>query len=368
MSWEDAAPGEREAGERSWRVVRSAYEERIPSPRPRPRWPVVALVAALAIVAAVLSPPGMAVLGKVRDAVREPNARPAVFSLPTAGRLLVESDKGVWVVQRDGSKRLLGGYHDASWSPNGRFLAAVHGAELRAIEPDGTIHWTLGRRGGPRVPTWSDASPPCCRIAYRAGTAVRVINGDGTDDRAWQVREAPVTPAWRPGTHELATVGANGTLALGDVDRDVPRLSFPVPMPFELLWTGDGRRLLVVGGSSIGTYSPRGRLLRPLPFGGVAAAVAPRDHRLAVVRALAGGRSEVRLVDTDRGTSRILFSGVGEFGDAAWSPDGRWLVLAWDSADQWLFLRTAQPRRVIAVAHIAASFGGHPRIAGWCCP
>ena len=66
MRWDDPAPHEREAGERSWEVVRAAWEERIPPARPslvRRRWPVLAVAAGLAVVAAALSSPGMAVLG-----------------------------------------------------------------------------------------------------------------------------------------------------------------------------------------------------------------------------------------------------------------------------------------------------------------
>ena len=58
-------------------------------------------------------------------------------------------------MQRDGSKRLLSGYRDASWSPHGKFLAAVHGHELRALEPGGDVHWSLARPGPIRFPVWS---------------------------------------------------------------------------------------------------------------------------------------------------------------------------------------------------------------------
>ena len=59
-----------------------------------------------AAVAAVLSPPGRAVLGHFREVVGVEQARPALFSLPSNRRLLVASNAGVWVVQHDGSKRL----------------------------------------------------------------------------------------------------------------------------------------------------------------------------------------------------------------------------------------------------------------------
>ena len=58
------------------------------------------------------------------------------------------SGSGIWVVQNDGSKRLLAGYRDAAWSPHGLYVAAVHGNELRALEPNGQLTGRLGARGG----------------------------------------------------------------------------------------------------------------------------------------------------------------------------------------------------------------------------
>jgi hypothetical protein len=121
--WDDPAPGGREAGDRSWDIVRDAYEERIRAPRKRDWRPIAIAATAAVIVAGAVTPPGHAVFGSLRDAVRgEPNAAPALFSLPTAhSRLLVNSAEGAWVVQSDGSKRLLDGYRDASWSPHGLY-------------------------------------------------------------------------------------------------------------------------------------------------------------------------------------------------------------------------------------------------------
>jgi hypothetical protein len=63
-----------------------------------------------------------------------------------------------------------------------------------------------------------------------------------------------------------------------------------------------------------------------------------------------------------------MFSGVVP------SPDGGWLLLAWKSADQWLFLDLQHPQRVVAVAGISAQFSPgttspppFPSVSGWCC-
>src|SRR5262249_52310514 len=104
--------GEHEARERTWAVVSAALPERPPAaPSPRRRLvPVVALAAVAAVVAAALSSPGRALFHAIRTTVGVQKAQPALFSLPADGRLLIASDGGVWVVQRDGSKRRLGAY------------------------------------------------------------------------------------------------------------------------------------------------------------------------------------------------------------------------------------------------------------------
>src|SRR5688500_2488290 len=121
------APDERAAEERGWRVLRPAFDERRGVPRRQHgRRALVALCAALAVTAVALTPAGAEVADWVRDAV-DPgrnDARPALVSLPAPGRLLVTSQQGPWVVEQDGSRRLLGAFDDASWSPGGLFVVA----------------------------------------------------------------------------------------------------------------------------------------------------------------------------------------------------------------------------------------------------
>ena len=92
------------------------------------------------------------------------------------------------------------------------------------------------------------------------------------------------------------------------------------------------------------------------------AAFRPGTHAVAEIRTL-GGTSEVVL------GRRVLFRGTGEFRQLAWSPDGRWLLVTWPTADQWIFVRVAGRRRIVAVSAITRQFGGgaFPSVAGWCC-
>ena len=85
------------ARDRAWHVVAAAFEGREPAPRERPRWPLVVALAAALLVAAFASPPGRAVLDDLREVVGVERAQPALFSLPSPGRLLVASDAGLWV-------------------------------------------------------------------------------------------------------------------------------------------------------------------------------------------------------------------------------------------------------------------------------
>ena len=68
------APNEDQVAERSWEVVRAAYETREPVAWPRRHWRPLAVGAVVAAaVAAVLSPPGRSVVHSLRKAVGDEN-------------------------------------------------------------------------------------------------------------------------------------------------------------------------------------------------------------------------------------------------------------------------------------------------------
>jgi len=99
-------PGEHEAREQAWGMIEAAFVERQPVERRRHMWrPALAIAVVAAALAAVLSSPGRAVLDDLREVVGVERAQPALFSLPSDGRLLVASDAGVWIVQRDGDRK-----------------------------------------------------------------------------------------------------------------------------------------------------------------------------------------------------------------------------------------------------------------------
>ena len=210
-------PGEHEARERSLAVVRAAFAEREPQP-PRRSWkPLAAVAIALVAVAGLLSPPGRAVLDDIREVVGVEKAQPALFSLPAPGRLLVTADSGAWVVEEDGSKRLLGSYREASWSPFGRFVVVSRQNELAALTPEGDMRWSLARPNV-RFPRWGGTRTDT-RIAYLSGGALRVVGGEGEGDRVLDARAAASAPSWRPGSrHVLVYTRRDGTVRVVDTD------------------------------------------------------------------------------------------------------------------------------------------------------
>ena len=219
-------PEEHEARERAWALVAAAFAEREPQPRRRSWKPVAAIAVALVALAGLLSPPGRAVLDEIREVVGVENAEPALFSLPAPGRLLVTADSGAWVVDEDGSKRLVGPYREASWSPFGRYVVAARTNELVALEPDGDVHWTLARPDV-RFPRWGGTRTDT-RIAYFSNGRLRVVGGHGKGDRLLDAG-AKLRPArWRPG-HVLVYERRDGSVRAVDadtgavVDRSAPR-------------------------------------------------------------------------------------------------------------------------------------------------
>ncbi len=364
-------PDETAAGERAWFVAREAFAERDPVPRPS-HWPRVAAVALVlaALAAAALSPSGRAVLDEIREVVGVERAQPALFSLPAEGRLLVAADSGVWVVQADGSKRLLGDYREASWSPFGRFVVAAAENELVALEPNGDVRWTLARPGV-SSPRWAGTEANT-RIAYVDNSGLRIVAGDGTGDRL-------VVPgfrgplAWRPGNRFVLSYATPRELRTVDVETGKALWRAPVRGVTALDWSANGRRLVAMSRRALRVYDADSTV--PLDIGPGAApfldaALAPDGAAVTYGQAVSGTSQvwTVPRIRPDANAARRLFSGVGDFDDIAWSPDGEWILVTWPAADQWLFLR-ANGRSIRAVSNVSDQFRSRtfPRVEGWCC-
>lgn len=345
------APDEAAAEERSLAVVRAAYADHVPlRPSRGARRLGVAVMCGVAALAIGLSPAGAKVGDLVSDVFTgspgEPHAKPELRSLPTSGRLLVQSAKGPWVVESDGAKRLLGDYRDAVWSPHGRFIAATDGDQLVALEPDGTVRWTVTAPGPVTKPRWS----PCCdtpypdyRIAYLSGDNLRVVDADGSDDRPVANRVAPLAPGWRPAGHAHVLTYVDLLKRTRTVDVD----------------TGVKTRVLPGGVVSMIAEETGRRVVSP---DGTAVAEVSSSH----------GRDRLTLQRPSQPGSRVLFAARGHLTGPTWSPDGKWLLVGWPAADQWLFIPVDRSDEPVAIGRIAEQFSpgessasAFPHVLGW---
>jgi hypothetical protein len=353
--------------QRVFAAIRQAFAERQRISWPRRHAPALALAAvAAAVAAAAFSPPGRAVIDHLREAIGVEHAQPALFSLPAPGQLLVTSSAGSWVVSQDGSRRLLGPYREASWSPFGRFVVAARDNELAALEPGGAVRWTLGR---PRVrfPRWTGTRTDT-RIAFLTPSGLHVVAGDGTGDRlvARDVGLA-VAPAWRPGPRDVRTLayaGLKGRVTVVEPDTGaVLYRTQSLPEPRTLAWSPNGT-LAVVTRTGVEIYAGRKRIAQRRLVGVVAVAFAPDGDRLAVLR-----RNELLLYEPLLSAPRRLFASAGRLAGLAWSSNGNWLLVGWPSADQWLFVRSNGRHRLVAISNVSAQFRSStfPRLEGWCC-
>ena len=358
------AHNEDEAEQRAWRVMEAAYRPREPVAWPRRHArPLIAAAVVAAAVAAVLSPPGRSVVHSLRKAVGVENAQTELFSLPARGRLLVSGKGGAWVVNADGSRRRLGAYRDAAWSPHGLFVVAVRQNELVALDPKGNVRWSLPRHE-PRFPAWT-GSRTDTRIAYVTAGHLHVVAGDGTGDRTIGPANR-VAPAWRPGPGHVVAYATNGKALVYDVDSGQVLLRTPPGRPQKLAWSDDGKLLLVFRPFGLRVYDMRGRVvLQDDPSDATHdadAVFAPGTHRLVIIR-IHGLASDVF---TGR-DGRLIYRGSGALRQLVFSPGGRWLLVTWPTANQWVFVRVGRPRQIVGAARISSQFGGYPRVVSWCC-
>jgi hypothetical protein len=394
-------PGEDEARERGWRVVRAAFAEQpVAAPRSRRNARLaLALAGAAVVLAAVLTPAGAKVVDAFRSVtgIGNNNAEPSLSSLPAPGRLLVSAADGVWVVNHDGSKRLLGDYGDATWSPHGLFVAAMGDGQLSAVEPDtGTPRWTLPAGPPESVMGAAAWSPSGFRVAYLSGSDVRLVDGSGRFDHVLARHAAPATPAWRPlspgdriavakgveSPEQLAYADKAGRvhIVVADTGKDLGE-SGPGPAPRWLFWGREGP--VAVSAHRIEAFAPGGELLDaavriPSDLRVDAAALAPAGDRLAIsLEARRGGapRTRVELIDlySKSVRTRAIVSDPGRFTSLAFSPNGRLLLAGWRDANQWLFI-PLRGGKVKAVGHISQQFApgasgptAFPRVDSWCC-
>ena len=213
------------------------------------------------------------------------------------------------------------------------------------------------------------------------GTRVAAAFGmDGTvrlwEAATWQPRHVlqahsggATGVSFSPDGHRLATSGQDGLVRVWDREgKVVLTLKGHAGPVRSVAYSPDGSRLAsgCAGTEPIRLWdAATGKHLRNLAGHGATlfcAAYSPDGRRIAVLR-----RADVLLYDARLRSPRRLFAGAGRLEGLAWSPDGRWLLVGWSSADQWLFLRVSGAARLTAVSNVSAQLRSRtfPRVAGW---
>jgi hypothetical protein len=206
----------------------------------------------------------------------------------------------------------------------------------------------------PRSPRWS---PDGFRLAYLAGPQLRIVVGDGTDDRLFFGHARDVPPAFRPtAARTVAWVDSDGHVRLADVDRAVLEWRSPTRVPpgtHTLSWSADGSRVLAAGRRTVTIYTPATGAARPTRTAArvSAAAFPPAGNAAPALLQHRDGRSAIRLL----GQGKPLIETSGRYRGLVWSPDSRWLLTRWGA--QWLLVRRDGRRVTTLEGH------GHP--LGW---
>lgn len=372
-------PGEQEAQERAWAAVSAAHSayDRAPSRRRRLGVRLALAGAALSLAGAgiAVTPPGEAVADWLVRAVGAEKPRPPVapaLGLPGPGRLLVDTPRGLSLVSRDGSRQDLGSWQDGAFSPRGRFVAAVRGRELAALDLRGVPRWTVRRPFALAQPAWA---PDGLHVAYRSGDGLRVVNGDGSGDRFLDGPLGPAAPVW---VDERTLAWADARGAVHTVDALTGRAGWRAlaRRPVRQLLAGDRRVIAITARSARVLHASDGRLMfsRRTARGEEYVAGAVGGTRLALVRH-----------DREHGLSHIELALVrlnvvppdspalpGRVVDPVFSPDGKWLLLGWRVADEWLFLSSPIGGKIAAVSSVGRRLApispgrwAFPRVIAW---
>ncbi len=367
------APDEREAQDRAWKVISSAYEERQPVIRRRSRWRLAFAPGLIAMGAALtLTPAGATVSRLISHALGVPHPTRTLFS-PTPGTLLVSGTAGTWTVSADGTRVRLGAWRQASWSPHGLYIAVAAGNRLAAVDPHGVTRWTLTRHAV-SDPRWYP--PTGFRVAYRTGNVLRVVAGDGTGDHLLAADVTPTAPAWRPEhPYQLAYV-QHRRVIVRDADTGRVIWAQTAGVVRKLDWSADGGRLLVITRTDVRALGSGGTTISKIAVTpdspAIDGSLSPNGRTLALVRGGADQGVTVARLTSPRPALRRVLSGFG-LRQVLWSPDGHWLLVSWPAADQWVFIAVAGEPKIAAVSRIATQFANgsransFPLLDGWCC-
>ncbi|MGH2921393.1 MAG: lysyl oxidase family protein [Gaiellaceae bacterium] len=229
---------------------------------------------------------------------------------------------GVFVWERSGRVRLFAreGVSPA-WSPDGRRLAYVQGAELWVADADGSHRARLSRPDGGEAASPAWAPDGRSLVVERSGMLV-VVRADGAHER---VLTAGSEPAWSS-RGRIAFVRDGDLYDVGSNGRGSRRLTASAAFESAPAWSPDGRRLVFVStdGAATDLYvlevAGRGgvRQLTADPFAEGSPAWSADGSTIAFVSNQTGVEAPWTIAGA--GGPAALLSGVSQLGDLRWRP------------------------------------------------
>lgn len=230
-----------------------------PSRRLRPTWLAAAAAAAAAVLlagVALASTDRLQVrVGKEvgeRAPVAESSSDPRV-ELPAGVRGLALVHGGrLWLATTAGLGVQGLAVSTAELSPQALYLGVGLGRSLVAMAPDGRRAWSHETAGPVVAIAWAP-NPIVIAYVVRHGARheLRVIEGDGDNDRLVDPSVAPVQPSWRADTGALAYADADGRLAIADYPSLARRATLATPHGLSAVaYAPSGDRIAVASGGA----------------------------------------------------------------------------------------------------------------------
>jgi hypothetical protein len=189
---------------------------------------------------------------------------------------------------------------------------------------------------------------------------LHVVAGDGTGDRL--LVPGAIGPfAWKSRSLAKLAYVTGSEVRVVNTDSGVLqwRRSRGTNEPVErIAWSASGSEMLLVSPHHLIVFDAAGRIVA-------------RDDGSSLDATFVGGSDEIAVLRRNGnvivlGLPGVIFHAPG-LSQIVSAPDGRWLLLTWPAADQWVFVRAHGTHVIRAYSGITRQFGPgtFPVAAGW---